>query len=371
MAEAAMWRLGDVAFCYLSVRGVVRATQVLVVTSNFCQAVVAAPSSCAVSHLGDWVQNGELAVQRIYRCACAQGDDEIALVFHSLDPCALLATPLPGALRFVTSDGTPAEFAGSTVAALFHGAAEGQPDRIQTVKCVSETVACYDAVSLATGAELFHNSSVILIPDFLTKEECRMLMEAADSHFEDICNGSFDDVDNLGKPAWLALADSPSLQRFCVSKFSSQVEAFSSEIIRDRILPFIEQQLPEVAKTVFGQSSGLKEIPLLFSPGEPAVNTYSEGGDFKIHSDKLAVTVNVLLSEPEAFVGGGTAFWSQDSPAVGRPESVLLKPRQGTGVVFNGSVEHSGRMVEHGLRHLYVASFSRADRQVAQGDRAA
>lgn len=364
VAAAALWSLGDVAYCHLAVRGVVRATQVLVVASDCCQAVVAAPAACAVSHTGDWAKSGELAVQQIYRGACAQSGTECALVLHSLDPRLLLAAAPPGALMFVAPDGTLAELASSTVAALFHGAAQGQAVRIQSVRCPSDAVPCYHAAILATGAELFHQNSVLLMPDLLTKEECRILIEAADSHFEDLCNDACDDAIAGQRPAWLTLADSPSLQRLCVSKLGPEIEALSAAIITERLVPFFEAHLPAVSAAVFGRRAGLAAVPIFFSPGEPAVNRYSEGGSFKTHSDKLDVTLNVLLSEPDAFAGGGTAFWSEDRAALGRPESLLLKPRQGTGVVFNGSVEHAGREVERGLRHLYVASFGVVDKQV-------
>ena len=38
--------------------------------------------------------------------------------------------------------------------------------------------------------------------------------------------------------------------------------------------------------------------------------------------------------------------------------TLTLRPRLGTGVVFNGEVRHAGRAVRHGVRHVLVASFS-------------
>ena len=63
--------------------------------------------------------------------------------------------------------------------------------------------------------------------------------------------------------------------------------------------------------------------------------------------------MNVLLSEPKAFRGGGTAFWPRDAH-----DAVLLRPRQGSALLFNGHVTHAGRAVAKGIRHTFVASFS-------------
>mmetsp|Transcript_158831 Transcript_158831/g.509218 ORF Transcript_158831/g.509218 Transcript_158831/m.509218 type:complete len:182 (-) Transcript_158831:13-558(-) len=155
----------------------------------------------------------------------------------------------------------------------------------------------------------------------------------------------------------------PGLQRLQVCYLSSEAQELSRSILHDRVLPFLEKQLPCVAEGLFGQASGLGDMAFSFSPKEPAVNRYEVGGEFKVHCDAYSVTVNVLLSDPGDFIGGGTAFWPQDVAGTedDGDEMLLLRPRQGTGVLFNGSVMHSGRQVESGLRHLYVASFHLGD----------
>ena len=109
----------------------------------------------------------------------------------------------------------------------------------------------------------------------------------------------------------------------------------------------------------------LKNMQVVFSPGEPAVNRYCDGGKFKVHTDKESVTINVLLSDLGAFGGGGTMFWPEETEIRSEADMVrsaadmvLLRPLQGTAVLFNGSVMHAGREVASGIRHLYVASFS-------------
>lgn len=364
LTEGTEWKPGMVAYCSLVARGVARAAKVLVVKSEYCQTVVAAPALCALVHSGLWAERHDVLVQPIYQCACSDAGASCSVVFHSIDTRALFAAALPLAVEFRTLDDDHSEPTGESVLAVFYGEAGEQSDLIQTLSAISDGK-CYYEVRLADGSFPFLRNSVLLVPDLLTKEQCHILMDAADHHIEAVANGSLendcDETPNLyvprKRPAWLALADSQSRHRLCVSKLGSQVEALSSTILLDRLLPFFEQHLPEVAQALFGQNSGLKEMRFSFSPGEPAVNRYTEGGEFRIHTDKLSVTLNVLLSEPGAFLGGGTAFWSQDNAAHDLNQAVLLKPRQGTGVVFNGDVRHSGGVVESGTRHLYVASF--------------
>jgi len=160
-----------------------------------------------------------------------------------------------------------------------------------------------------------------------------------------------------GRITGLAGKEQP-LWRLPVGDLGAQAAQLSAKILHDRVLPFFEQHLPHVAQELFGRASELADLSFSFSPSEPAVNRYMTGGEFLVHHDAYSVTVNVLLSEPGSFVGGGTAFWSQDQAVISSAgPSVLLRPRQGTAAIFNGNVEHAGRPVESGIRHLYVASF--------------
>jgi predicted 2-oxoglutarate/Fe(II)-dependent dioxygenase YbiX len=91
---------------------------------------------------------------------------------------------------------------------------------------------------------------------------------------------------------------------------------------------------------------------------EPAVNRYDVGGFFQPHQDEFSLTVNILLSDPNAFTGGGTAFYAQNNAHTkDDTPTIRIEPQQGTAVVFNGEVWHEGLPVKTGVRHLYVASF--------------
>jgi hypothetical protein len=111
---------------------------------------------------------------------------------------------------------------------------------------------------------------------------------------------------------------------------------------------------------------------LVFTPGEPACNVYTTGGQFTPHEDGQALTVIVVLSGGEAFSGGGTSFWSAtEGAASGRASgaralhvnpqsepSFVLTPPAGSALVFGGNVTHAGESVVAGERTVFVASFS-------------
>ena len=104
----------------------------------------------------------------------------------------------------------------------------------------------------------------------------------------------------------------------------------------------------------------------------------TKGGAFKPHEDLQTLSVLISLSSPEAFGGGGTAFWDArvadlkadmalDSSARwhratgGAPPSLVLKPPAGTALLFGGDVTHAGVAVGSGTRCVFVASFSAAE----------
>lgn len=99
---------------------------------------------------------------------------------------------------------------------------------------------------------------------------------------------------------------------------------------------------------------------LYWSSREPAVNIYTQGGEFLPHKDSRALTILVSLTDPfSSFEGGGTAFWSQDSRGhrVEDP-AIMLKPPTGTAILLGGCVTHSGVAITKGVRGVLVASCS-------------
>jgi len=226
----------------------------------------------------------------------------------------------------------------------------------------------YEEISLSQSCNtLFLYNSVLVVPNVLTKAECQLLMDAADLG---VASGACKGRGQGSLETWfwrfVALYGSlvtseeswvAPLDRLPICELGSEAQDLSATILRDRVLNFLEQALPSAAQKLFGQSAGLADMSFSFSQYEPAVNRYTAGGMFDAHVDGYSVTVNVLLSEPTAFEGGGTAFWEQDCPA-GHAPKIVLHPPQGSAVIFNGALSHEGRPVTSGTRHLYVASFN-------------
>jgi len=154
-----------------------------------------------------------------------------------------------------------------------------------------------------------------------------------------------------------------------------------------RVVAELERQMPALVPRLFGAGVLLRSIlhnaQLAFSPGEPAINVYTAGGNFDAHTDKQSLTILVPLSrpcgasgtrggiacdapseaDPADFDGGGTAFWNRPVGSdctmadLGDPE-LVVRPTPGTAIVFGGQMTHAGLGVLTGQRCVLVASFS-------------
>ena len=168
-----------------------------------------------------------------------------------------------------------------------------------------------------------------------------------------------------------------------------------SQALCDRLLlrgvRSVMSACPTLLPSLFGDA-GLGSIPwadvrqasgpsithdpgLVFTPGEPACNVYTTGGQFTPHEDGQTLTVLVVLSERAAFSGGGTGFWSEaDRGAASRGATItgeynhispqspaptfVLTPPAGTALVWGGTVTHAAETVLDGERTVFVAGFS-------------
>ena len=197
------------------------------------------------------------------------------------------------------------------------------------------------------GSVLLERNSILLLPNMLSSIECELLMRSAEAAAQS--------KNYLHRDAAAHQSDQ-SMTRVRIEDMDNTANELSRTILMDRLIPFLEQEVPQAADTLFGQHEGLRSMHASFSGEEPCVNIYSKGGEFSAHEDGYQVTVNVLLSDPSSFEGGGTSFWPE-----GRAESggchAHVQPEQGMAVVFNGEITHAGRAVVSGRRLLYVASF--------------
>eukprot|EP00747_Dinoflagellata_sp_TGD_P104576 gnl/TRDRNA2_/TRDRNA2_169281_c1_seq10.p1 gnl/TRDRNA2_/TRDRNA2_169281_c1~~gnl/TRDRNA2_/TRDRNA2_169281_c1_seq10.p1 ORF type:complete len:316 (+),score=26.77 gnl/TRDRNA2_/TRDRNA2_169281_c1_seq10:70-1017(+) len=217
----------------------------------------------------------------------------------------------------------------------------------------------FHEVRYGESSKLFSNNSVLLVPGMLSKAECETLIRAAE----------------IGLAQGLAVDETcpagRDLQGFCpmeglpVEELGADAQELSRRLLRERLLPFLEQHLPQVAAELFGRSTDLNGLQFEFGRAgeEPAINRYTARGGFYAHADDRSITLYVLLSDEGKFSGGGTAFWRQgieqkDVEDWNLTEDILMTPGQGTAVIFNGRTTHSGKVLESGTRHLWVASFS-------------
>eukprot|EP00747_Dinoflagellata_sp_TGD_P104589 gnl/TRDRNA2_/TRDRNA2_169281_c1_seq7.p1 gnl/TRDRNA2_/TRDRNA2_169281_c1~~gnl/TRDRNA2_/TRDRNA2_169281_c1_seq7.p1 ORF type:complete len:300 (+),score=25.55 gnl/TRDRNA2_/TRDRNA2_169281_c1_seq7:70-969(+) len=218
----------------------------------------------------------------------------------------------------------------------------------------------FHEVRYGESSKLFSNNSVLLVPGMLSKAECETLIRAAETGLTQ--GAGAENFESRDCPAEDWDPDFCPKERLPIFKLGADAMELSCRLLRERLLPFLEQHLPQVAAELFGRSTDLNGLQFEFGRAgeEPAINRYTARGGFYAHADDRSITLYVLLSDEGKFSGGGTAFWHQGiKPKVAREltEDILMLPGQGTGVIFNGHMTHSGKVVESGTRHLYVASF--------------
>lgn len=218
---------------------------------------------------------------------------------------------------------------------------------------------------VASSVAVSRGEAIYVVPSFVKLTECDELMAAAVQH-----------------PRGIDPSSALPKQRIPVTKLPA-VHGLCDKLIR-RAHALLEEQLPYLAQSLFGQAAGLSDMDISFSLNEPAVNVYSEGGDFAQHEDNHMITVLVPLAEADAFAGGGTAFWpntfrpggtsfttgaSNDGDAFGedddlhhmretKGDGLVMLPPRGTAMLFVGSVTHAGVCVDSGVRMVWVASFN-------------
>ena len=214
--------------------------------------------------------------------------------------------------------------------------------------------------------EFAYGRSVFTCDSFASPAECQTLVDAAHRL---LATKGYDD------------------QKAQPSKSRLSIDCPVDQVLRLRLLALMEQELPAFAQSVFGQNTDLAGMQCEYSPGEPAVNIYTAGGEFAPHTDKQSVSLLVPLSAAGAFEGGGTAFWpdrhhgpeksadddedyDQDCRSNWLAPSHRLAPPAGTAIIFGGNVTHAGLPVTAGTRHLFVMSFTLRPRAIKPAMRA-
>merc|ERR1712086_789529 len=159
----------------------------------------------------------------------------------------------------------------------------------------------YDELRFGHQSRTFAANSVLLIPDLLSEAECELLLSASEGKAEDI---------NKTEAAKLRMSvlDNTSESKGDVvhGGLGPHCTALWDTVLNERLLPFLQTQLPDVFAELLASATGLK-----YAGSEPSVNRYLTGGEFRSHTDDEAVTVNCLLRKG-GFLGGGTEFWEDD-----------------------------------------------------------
>ena len=95
---------------------------------------------------------------------------------------------------------------------------------------------------------------------------------------------------------------------------------------------------------------------------DPVVIKYKAGNKLAPHTDERDLTIVVPLNPLRDFPldGGGTRFWiGGTTPELADDDSgVSLKPKCGSGILFNGNITHSGNSVERYSRFVLMTSIT-------------
>jgi hypothetical protein len=122
-------------------------------------------------------------------------------------------------------------------------------------------------VRFGTDSETFLCNSVLLLPNFISETECILLIEAADAGARNYEAQGHDASDHQGDAA---------LTRVRVEDMHDAAKELSRSILQDRLLAYLEIELPDVADALFGQHDNLREMSCTYSAEEPCVNRYTQ-----------------------------------------------------------------------------------------------
>ena len=260
----------------------------------------------------------------------------------------------------------------------YHVAGENSPylgleqhERPVHVLQLGNLMGASSSTSDTTLGSMLHNK-VFVLPEILTEQECEELIREADMLLDVDGEKSYR-RDRYGAPQTSTTGEESSdedegsaLRRLSLDDMSATAQLLSMQILKERVLPRLQAQVPGLCESAFAESGAGSEVATApergvlrlanvrfdFATDEPTVNRYMRGGRFEAHEDGYSLTVIILLNSPDNFEGGGTSFWP---PPTGT--TVLIHPPRGAAVLFDGITTHAGAPVVDGTRHVYVASF--------------
>lgn len=243
--------------------------------------------------------------------------------------------------------------------------------------------------------------SLLLVPSLATQAEVDALLAAAQKSAAKIREGAARSEKSGALSATLACRlEQPVVATYTEGRTRMPVKTTFHRAIREqcdellfRAIEIADEHLPDMVggdlaaalrSSAAPQRPAVTGSPLLeFTHLEPAINLYTSGGDFAVHRDLQHLTILIVLSDSDAFTGGGTAFWARapsnaadedattllPSDLIDRdtdfaPPAVVLSPPRGTALLWAGDVTHAAQQVTAGERAVLVASLSRLDTEI-------
>jgi hypothetical protein len=162
-----------------------------------------------------------------------------------------------------------------------------------------------NAPSASVSVENGH--SVMVLHAVASKEECEALRHEASK--------AAATENSVGNMRWGA-PEAPGRLRMPVLQAFGLVGQDLCDQLLLRTLARVADDLPVLLPTLLQEGtldamSVMHNGKLTFSAGEPAVNVYGVGGEFRPHCDEERLTILVPLSEAATFVGGAAALTRQ------------------------------------------------------------
>mmetsp|Transcript_27560 Transcript_27560/g.58240 ORF Transcript_27560/g.58240 Transcript_27560/m.58240 type:complete len:399 (-) Transcript_27560:27-1223(-) len=222
------------------------------------------------------------------------------------------------------------------------------------------------AAESLSKTELLHNT-IIVMPNLLTQEECEMIVEDTERILEEKRRKA---VQGVKTESWTIY-----------SNFGLGCQKIIKRVLEKVVLDFIETRLPDVERTLFRRNDldrGCKNgehcqnilpvpkgMAMEYYWDDPVVIKYKAGNKLAPHEDDRDLTIIVPLNPLGSFPldGGGTRFWLEGTTpeAADETSGISVKPRCGSGIMFNGNITHSGNSVFGGTRFVLMTSITLDD----------
>lgn len=175
---------GSVVYCLLLLRGVVKAVEAMLVDVGKYLSVVACPASVGITSSGDWCAETDMSARPSFTCRCADSDLSCEVVFYSIQTDALSLVAFPETWRFSSTDGREGTVVPrvDALVALLRGDAGEDALQVRAVPSGYDLQQCTPLfeVHIGSGHVPLLWNSVLVVPDFITKEDCHILIDAAD-----------------------------------------------------------------------------------------------------------------------------------------------------------------------------------------------